>query len=441
MHLKHRLKNKIPAFDTDEAAIFSLYNIEEQKTLSDISNYQNGLVKNKNPWYNNRKHGELCSQTQRKREKSMKRSSVYCSDASDAKIALEEVCGKIEKEGETPILIIFFAEYDIFIDCAQSLKSRFPNALTIGSTSYVNFCSRGNSTTGLSVMTVNSGVECTGGALFEAGRYPMNYRGHIQKALSELSSTENTCCIEFTTAFSMGEELVLDTFDSELEGKNIPVIGGSSGTHRGDTKTIVSLNGEVYIDTCVFAFVRNLEGRIAYIKENIFRPMNTFFTATDVDCEERLVYEFDNKPAAKMMEEALGAKGDALREELKNHPIGRIKDDEIFITEYNEIGDDESISYYARVYNMTRMVLLELDDIEEVWEETTARAAKMITKPSFSLVINCLSRSRMFEKDNLFESFCNTLKSGYGTYIGLSGYGEQLKNVHLNQSMLVLMFE
>ena len=371
----------------------------------------------------------------------MKRSSVYYSSSSDARIALEEVCSKIEKEGETPILMIFFAEYDIFIDCAQKLKDRFPDALTIGSTSYTNFCTRGNGATGFSVLTVNSGIECAGGALFEAGRYPMNYRAHIDKALAALSGTDNTCCIEFTNAFTMGEELVLDTFAKKLEGLDIPIVGGSSGTHNGDTKTIVSLNGEVYIDTRVFAFVRNLEGRIAYVKENIFRPMDKYFTATDVDCEERLVYEFDNKPAALVMEELLGAKGEALREEMKNHPIGRIEGDDIAITEFSDIGDDDSITYYARVYNMTKMVLLELDNIEDVWEDTVDRARKKITNPSFSLVVNCLSRSRMFEKDNMFESFCNNLKSGYGTFIGISGYGEQLNTVHLNQSMLVLMFE
>lgn len=371
----------------------------------------------------------------------MKRSSVYYSSSSDARVALEEVCSKIEKEGEDPILMIFFAEYDIFIDCAQKLKERFPNALTIGSTSYLNFCSHGNGHSGFSVMTVNSGIECAGGALFEAGRYPMNYRAHIDKALSELSGTDNTCCIEFTTAFSMGEELVLDTFEKKFEGMDIPVFGGSSGTAKGDTKTIVSLNGEVYIDTCVFALVRNLEGRIAYVKENIFRPTDKYFTATDVDCEERLVYEFDNKPAGQLMEEILGVKGEVLREEMKNHPIGRIDGDNISITESNEIQEDGSISYYARVYNMTKMVLLELDNIEEVWEDTLERARKKLTNPSFCLVVNCLSRSRMFEKDNMFDSFCNTLKSGYGTFIGISGYGEQLNAIHLNQSMLVLMFE
>ena len=371
----------------------------------------------------------------------MKRSSTYYSAAADAKIALEEVCSRIEREDETPQLIIFSADYDSFIECAQELKKRFPEALTIGTTSYINFCSRGCGHRGLSVMTVNSGLECSGGVLFEVGRYPMNYRQNIAKALEGLSGTDNTCCLEFTTAFSMGEELVLDTFASELNGRDIPVCGGSSGTDKDDTKTIVSLNGEIYIDACVFVFIRNLVGKIACVKENIYRPMDKYFTATDVDCEERLVYEFDNRPAVEVMEEMLGLKSEALREAMQFHPIGRMEGDDISITESNLINDDGSISYYARVYNMTRMVLLEQDNLEEVWEDTIARAHKLIPKPSFSVVINCLSRSHSFEDANMFESFCNTLKGGYGTYIGISGYGEQLKTVHLNQSMLVLMFE
>lgn len=371
----------------------------------------------------------------------MKRSSVYYSESSDAETAFEEVCSKIEKEGEKPKLIVFFSELEIFRYCAENMKRRFPDVLTIGSTSYFNFSTKGMGKTGLAVMTVNSGIECSAGLIFEIDRYPMNYVSNIKNALAGLSGTDNTCCLEFATGFSQGEELILDTFSSVLKNTGITVFGGSAGSDSVDNITLVSLDGIVYKNTCAFVFIRNLEGRIAYVIENIFKPTGHYFSATDVDCEERIVYEFDNQPATEFMSGILGATGKELEDMMVNHPLGRLVNDNIFITQSVKMNDDDSITYFSRVFNMTRIVLLEQDDFDKVWADTLERARKLIPRPAFTFAINCFCRAQLFEREGRSADFNDELRTGYGNFLCLSGYGEQIGNMHLNQSMVLLMFE
>ena len=266
------------------------------------------------------------------------------------------------------------------------------------------------------------------------------YKVHIQEALSKLSSYENTCCLEFMTAFGKGEELVLDTFEEALDGTGIMVAGGSAGCSSERKETLVAFGKDIYKQTCAFVFIHNLEGKIGFYRENIFKPTSYKFTATHADCEDRTVMEYNGEPAAEILSRALNVSVDKLKEALELHPMGRIADGGINITEADEVYPDGSISYYATIYNHTKMLLLETDDIKRVWYETVQRVKNDFEKPSFTISINCLSRSKLFEKQNSFGEFVNILRN-YGKFVGLSGYGEQLNFIHLNQTMILLVFE
>ena len=103
---------------------------------------------------------------------------------------------------------------------------------------------------------------------------------------------------------------------------------------------------------------------------------------------------------------------------------------------------DGSMSFYSRIYNQTRVVLLDpIDPVEDVWEETCRSVRKLIPEPSFSIVINCISRTRYFTETGKLSEYNDHLIAGYVTYIGMSGHGEQYAYKHLNQTMLILAFE
>lgn len=371
----------------------------------------------------------------------MSRCISVLSESSNALTAVDEVCSKIDEEIDTPIAIIFFAHAEIFADCAHLIHEKFPDIDTIGSSTYVNIINNAHSMVGLSAMAFFSDVEFSCGVLEEIDRYPMKYVRSVTYALSKLKSTENTCCLEFTCAFKNGEELVMDTLRHAVEGTDIEIFGGSSGCEFDYKDSRVALNGRVYDNSTVFAFIHNLKGRIFVYKENIYKPTNTILTVTDVNCEERTVYTFNDRPAADVMKEILHVTDEELPARLLVSPVGRFSDDNIFITDVKQVNDDGSLTYLATIYNTSRLAILELDDIKKVWKETKENCHKVIKKPAFTLAVNCGGRSLTFENMGIMDDFVHVFSKGYGPFVTLSGFGEQLNGTHFNQSLVFAAFE
>ena len=370
----------------------------------------------------------------------MERCVVALTSSSVNEEAYKEIQTQLDANEVKPILLIITTEVDMLWYFAQKLQQHYPDAVIIGSTTYINYSSEGYSHCGASVMAINSGIEVAAGIIFDVDRHPSMYKAHIKQALDKLSTYENTCCLEFVTSFGKGEELVLDTFEEALEGTGIRVAGGSAGSPSDRRESFVSLGKDLYKQSCVFVFIHNLEGKIGFFRENVYKPTSYKFTATYVDCEERLVVEYNNKPAAEILAQTLNVPLDQLKDNLFQHPMGRLVDGDIFITSADQLFEDGSISYFSRIYNHTKMLLLEPDDVRRVWKETANRVSDQMKDTAFSISINCFLRTMLFESENCFGEFVNQLRS-YGHFIGVSGYGEQLDFIHLNQTMVLLVFE
>lgn len=365
--------------------------------------------------------------------------SAYSSKTTQEEV-LKDLCNQIDAAGKNPILIVYFADLKYFWFISTYLKKQYPGATTIGSTSYINMTNVGYGYEGASALAIFSGIECAAGCIFEIGKHPANYIMHVKNAIESLSSYDNTCCLEFSTAMPNGEELVLDTFELAFKGLPVTVIGGSAGT-KTEEETLVSLNGEVYKRTCVFCLIHNVEGRIFFFKEHIFKPTQYQFITTDVDCENRTVYEYNDKTAANVLAETLKVPVEKLPEVLEMHPVGRIENGEIIITAIKKVNEDGSLDYFSRLYNRSKVALLEVDDIEAVWKKTLEEVKRKIPNPSFSFVVNCYGRTKIFEQFGLVDKFADTLKDNHGNVVSISGFGEQLKYSHLNQTMVMALFE
>ena len=286
-----------------------------------------------------------------------------------------------------------------------------------------------------------SGVECASGVLLDIAHYPKRYSEAIDKAVDNLSGTDNTICIDFNTYGSNCEELVQDTFREVLEPVGIHVVGGSAGAADPDAQTYVSLNGEVYEEAAVFLMIRNLEGKIFAYKENIFKSTKKVTTATDVDCEARVVYEFENLPAAEVMAFMLNVSKEGLYDLLKERPLGRITGKDIYLTDMKEIREDGSIEYFARIYNQTKVAIMEPDVPEAVWKQTAAAVKAEILHPSITYCIQCAARVTFLEKHGKLCEFDEAFRHEYGQFAGFVGLGEQFNYEHFNDTMVMVVFE
>ena len=112
----------------------------------------------------------------------------------------------------------------------------------------------------------------------------------------------------------------------------------------------------------MYVFIRNMNGRIGLFKENMYRPTEHKFTVTDADVDERIVYELDNRPAAEVFRQTLKIGPEAYEENLLFHPFGRLIGDEVFITQGLSVNEDDSMTFFAKLYNRTNVAILELED-------------------------------------------------------------------------------
>ncbi|MCR5688003.1 MAG: hypothetical protein K6G58_08285 [Lachnospiraceae bacterium] len=355
-----------------------------------------------------------------------------------------QIVEQLSENGEliNPILVIFASDNANFGWYSRMLSNSFPNAVLIGTTSREIYSPSGVARAGLCVLAVTSGITVSAGVLFEAGRYPKHSSDAIVSALSKIEK-ENTVCLEFTASPEFCEELVMDTFYETMGDSLIPLCGASaSSAENPDRPPAVSLNGILYMDACVFVFIHNENGRIGIIKENMFRQTGHFFTATDVDCDARKVYEFDHKSATSVVASAMHIPEDELAASSFFHPMGRMEDGDLGVIGVREHFEDGSMSFYSRIYKQTRVTLLEpIEPVEDVWADTARRVSGQFREHSFSFVVNCLSRMRYFAETGKLMDYNRSLAESYGEYIGVSGHGEQYGFRHLNQIMMIVVFE
>jgi hypothetical protein len=277
--------------------------------------------------------------------------------------------------------------------------------------------------------------------LEEVDKYPLKYVDRIEDCVQKFGSYENTLCLEFSTALISSEELILSTLNSVLMKKKIPLFGGSAGDKGTAEKTMISFNGVVLDKACAFVIIKNLSGKIRLYRENIYKPTEHYFTSTKVDVRNRIVYEYDYKPAAEVMAKALNTDVGNLSKYLDSYPLGRIIGSDMYITANQMVTKNNGMAYHARVYNNSRMVLLEPDNYKEVIKRTTEQIKNEVRKPSLTLMVNCLDRSILFESDGYLNTFAKQMGEALGNYIGFAGYGEQLNQQHFNQTMVLAVFE
>ena len=374
----------------------------------------------------------------------MKRCYIAQADEKIGTKAYPLILEQLKENGEliTPLLVVFTSDNANFGWYSRMLSNSFPQATVIGVTSDVLYSPVGVARAGLSVMAVTDGVTVSSGVLFEVSRYPRRTEDAIVKALDNIEK-ENTICLEFNASVGNCEELVMDTFREAMGDDPVPVCGcTAAAAYNPDRPSAVSLNGILYMDACVFAFIHNEKGRIEIVKENMFKTTKHFFTATDVDCDERKVYSFDHKNATGVFASALAIPEDELGVSSFFHPVGRAEDGDLNIIAVKDLFPDGSMSFFSRIYNQTRVILLEpIEPVEDVWKDTAKRVHELIKEPAFSFVINCYSRMRYFTETGKLADYNRALTDDYCCYIGTSGHGEQYDNRHLNQTMLIAVFE
>ncbi len=354
----------------------------------------------------------------------------------------ESCVNEATRSFHNPKLILYFSPVNHFHEYSELLHEKYPDTICMGATTIACISKDGASSSGLMAVGIESGISCSAGVLEDADTYPIKYTDRIENCVKQLGNRNNSICLEFTTALKCAEESVLSALNSVLSDYNIPVFGGSAGDDASGAVTYVALNGKVYENSSTFCLIHNESGSIHIFRENIYKPLTgNILTATKVDYITRTVKEYDHKPAAQVFAKELGVPESEISKYLDINPMGRIVGDDIYITANCAPTPDHGMTYHARVYNNSRLLVLTADDYREVIAHTKEKIRKEVPKPSFAIMCHCLARTVMFSSANYLQDYVKEMGEVLGDYVGFSGYGEQLGHQQFNQTMSVIVFE
>ncbi|MGN0483652.1 MAG: FIST signal transduction protein [Lachnospiraceae bacterium] len=362
---------------------------------------------------------------------------IGVSRKKDARQGVEEATAGMH----SPKLILFFSGVEQFEAYSQCIHEKFPDSISMGMTEIVAFHNGGADRDTLKVVGIESGITCSADVLEEIDRYPIKYVERVKKCADAVEN-KNSICLEFTSANLCAEESVLATLNTILLERKIPVFGGTSGNNGAEAQAFVSLNGRVMDKSCVFVLIHNEGGKIHLYRENIYRPENkTVLVATKVDVEKRVVYEYNHMPAVKAYAQQLGVSESQLSAHLDTNPVGRQIGHDFYITANCACEKDGSISYYARIHNGAHVFVLEPGDYRAIAQETMQKIKQEVPHPSFAIMCHCLARTLLYEQSGFLQEYAKEMGEVLGSYIGFSGYGEQMGEQNFNQTMIVAVFE
>lgn len=260
------------------------------------------------------------------------------------------------------------------------------------------------------------------------------------KSFKKGFNVQNTIAFEITDGLSSGEEKSLAVLNSIFEEDSIPIAGASSADDLSFTNTFSAFNGKIYSNATIVTLIHNKNGKINIYKENIYEPTTHQFVVTKANPMERKIYELNGKPIIKTYADILNIPEKDISNYFASNPIGRIVGDESFISSFKKIEEDNSISLYARIYKNSYVNILKPRNPLEVLDNTISKVKHDLPNVSGSIVINCIFRTLLFKEKKITNQFTTKLQQ-LGTFAGITSYGEQFNNKHLNQTMLLICFE
>lgn len=361
---------------------------------------------------------------------------------NDAKLCVAEAVNNFE----SPQLILFFSGEKYFPEYASIIHKMYPDAVTIGCSTYRTANKFGTEKDTLNVIAIESGIVCSAGIIEKADNFALGSAGCVKKCMEEVGITENTICMEFTVPFKRAEEFALMVLNSVLLRNEIPVIGGTAANISADTngsyEAYVALNGKVYTEGCVFALIHNNSGKIHIYRENIYEPLTgRELIVTKANNLTRTVMTYNDIPACETYSNELGVPEEKISEYFFNYPMGRWDGDEIFITAIQEIGSGGSMKHFARIHEGTKVMVMKEGDYKKITAQTIENIKNEVKSASFVFGVHCVARTVLFEQNGYINEYQQLLADAFPNFIVFSALGEQMGTNHFNHTMMIVVFE
>jgi hypothetical protein len=250
----------------------------------------------------------------------------------------------------------------------------------------------------------------------------------------ETMSIHSYVGIILVDGLKMAEERIMDSIGDLT---NVFFIGASAGDDLKFSQTHVFANGKAYTNAALLALIKPKRG-FDFLKTQSFRPRETKLTATKVREMERMVVEFNGKPAALAYAEAVGAESvETASDYFMTNPVGLYIGDEPYVRSPQRI-QDQNMIFYCNVLDGMELSVLEATDIVMDTKQALEEKLKSMSHVSGIVNFHCILRTLELEQKGMMESYGNIF-SDIPT-VGFSTYGEEFIG-HINQTSTILLFE
>ncbi len=340
---------------------------------------------------------------------------------------------------QSPIGLLFFCNYDLLDDVTRLLNEKYPGVPTMGTAGTTYFKETISDSNILIVCAITGGATLDVGVIKRLASSPLSDLYHLSDSVKKVrAERDKTVCLELCTN---DEERLVSTMNIVLEKHDIPLVGGTVfGTPAGKV-SYVSVNGKLYEDACAYMIIKNDSGKVHVFRENIYdRADGKAHTATKVNLAKKELIELDNRPAADVYADETGLTRDKIVDNVLQAPLGRVVDDEVFISSMYEVTPSGSLICYKRINENDQIYTLKLLDYREINKASIEQMRDMCGNPSLIFSVNCIYRYLLFQNENYLSDFLKGM-SQCGPYLGYIGGGEQYKHQHVNQTMVCAIFE
>ena len=326
-------------------------------------------------------------------------------------------------------LVVFFCPVEWISEIGKSVSEVFKNSIGCSSYKDINKTSfEYNCVSFLGIKTDDVKLLL----LKNVTKNIITYYKEIQ-SLKDIYKKNHSVLLGFTDGLSLSEESVLTVLTNELG--DIPIIGGSAADDGSFKETKVCVNGVCESDASALCMLTT-SMKIEYHFENIYEPTDIRGIITESDLFGRKIHKINDIPAIDFYCQSLNVSKENIINEFIYHPFARFTGNEYFITSLMNV-DNTSFDVYCRSFQESYISICNPIDYQKLWKEN---ANKYANKYLGGIFINCIFRTKLFEKENTIKSFQKYL-STFEDYICMTSYGEQYCDSHANQTMTYCLFK
>ena len=346
-------------------------------------------------------------------------------------------------QGADPAAVVFF--YSMNQDgeqIGQQLEQAFPEAVVIGSSSAGEFTGEQTSTDGAVAIALDRRiVEDATGAYFDYDGDVVEAAQHTAEALGDRlgvalrqADPSKYLGIVLNDGLSGREEMVNRGLGNAAPTLNF--VGGSAGDALDFERTEVYFDGAVH-DTGTVLMLLSMTAPFEVLKTCSFEPVGQRFSITRADEDDRIVWEFDGRPATEAYADAIGADAEELDAgDFMASPVGLMIDDEPWIRSPAQVVDGGGIQFFCSISEGMTVDLMRSTGLVQETRKDVQQIIDSLDKPAGMLAFNCILRRLEIDEHDSHDDF---LQAFPVPVTGFHTYGESWLG-HINQTLTAVVF-